>query len=267
MTAKKEKAKKKKDSPGESFRTLIWALAIALIIRTFFFQAFRIPSGSMEDTLVEGDFLLVDKLTFGAKIPGLDARFPGFREPKRGDIIVFKDPRTNRDYIKRCIATEGELIEIVDNAVFINEQPLDEPYKAIKPRPFDVRHTINPHRVSNGSVFMMGDNRNNSEDSRYWGDLNRDKIVGRAFVLYWSTDPSKAPQWVRDMDETWVKGLLQLFLGRPRISRFGQWLAKDYTETYEAGFAEPRAAVDSEDTPAAALAAGGTVALGGASAR
>ena len=125
-----------KTESRESFRTIFWALVIAIVIRTFFVQAFRIPSGSMEDTLLIGDFLLVDKITFGARVPGTQFRLPGFREPRQGDIIVFKDPNTNRDFIKRCIAIGGETISIDDNQVSVNAEPLDEPYKYLKPVPF-----------------------------------------------------------------------------------------------------------------------------------
>jgi signal peptidase I len=228
----------KRSSHGENFKTLLVAIGIALFIRTFLIQAFRIPSGSMEDTLLVGDFLLVDKITYGAKVPGTNWRLPGFRDPRRGDIIVFKDPRTNRDYIKRCIATGGETIQLVDNVVSIDGKVLDEPYKAIKPVPGPVRDDFGPKTIREGALFMMGDNRNNSQDSRYWNELDEHRVVGRAFVLYWSSDPDRSPSWVRSMSETPVKGFLSLLLGRPRISRVGTWLAKDFRPTYEKGFVQ-----------------------------
>jgi signal peptidase I len=268
-TAKRKSGKKRSGGFAENTRTIVYALLIALVIRTFLIQAFRIPSGSMEDTLLIGDFLLVDKITYGALIPGTQLRLPGFREPRRGDIMVFKDPRTNRDFIKRCIGEEGDAIHLEANEVFIDGQPLREPYKAEKPNPgldlswfpntgpgsdqllharsfptdFQFLHRMGAVRedgfvVPPDHVFMMGDNRNNSQDSRVWGPLQKNRIVGRAFVLYWSTDPDKAPAWVRDMPETWVKGFFQLFLGRPRITRVGTWLARDYREGYRAGFGD-----------------------------
>ncbi|MFN8178686.1 MAG: signal peptidase I [bacterium] len=232
-----DRATKRGQSGGfdETFKTIVIALAIALLIRTFLAQAFRIPSGSMEDTLLVGDFLLVDKVTYGAKVPFTDFRLPGLRDPRRGDIIVFKDPRTNRDYIKRCVAVGGENLLIRDNQVFINGKPLDEPYKALKPVPGPARSNFGPLRIPGKDLFMMGDNRNNSQDSRYWNALTPDRVVGRAFVLYWSTDPDRAPSWVQSMPETWVKGLLQLILGRPRITRVGRWLAKDWRPVYAKG--------------------------------
>jgi signal peptidase I len=260
-----------KGGSGESVRTIVYALVIALFIRTFLVQAFRIPSGSMEDTLLIGDFLLVDKVTFGARVPGTHWRLPGLRKPRRGDIIVFKDPRTDRDFIKRCIGQGDETLDVVANEVYIDGKPLDEPYKHIGPNGgFDLsyfpyrgaarqqlfpwvaaerarageRPDEPPHgyHVPAGEIFMMGDNRNNSQDSRVWGPLTPDRVVGRAFVLYWSTDPDRAPQWVRNLPENWVKGFFQLFLGRPRITRVGRWLATNYTETYEKGWAAARPA-------------------------
>lgn len=233
----KAASKAKPETFGDNVRTILFAVFIALVIRTFFIQAFRIPSGSMEDSLLVGDFLLVDKITYGAKIPFTEIRLPGLRDPRRGDIIVFKDPRTNRDFIKRCIATGGETLELRSNVVSINGKTLEEPYKAIKPVPGPVRENFGPYVVRDNALFMMGDNRNNSQDSRYWDALDPNRIVGRAFVLYWSSDPEGSPAWVRDMDETPLKGFLSLFLGRPRIRRVGTWLAKDFTPIYNQGFA------------------------------
>jgi signal peptidase I len=231
------KAAPRRSRNQETLKTAVFALLIALFIRTFFVQAFRIPSGSMEDTLLIGDFLLVDKITYGAKIPFTSWRFPGFREARRGDIIVFKDPTKNRDYIKRCVAVGGETIEVKKNDVFIDGKAIPEPYKALKYVPGPTRENYPPRRIEDGRLFMMGDNRNNSQDSRYWNALDSRRVVGRAFVLYWSTDPERAPRWVRNMSESWVKGFLQLFLGRPRISRFGKWIATDYSDLYEEALA------------------------------
>jgi signal peptidase I len=243
---------------GETLKTAVIALLIALLIRTFLVQAFRIPSGSMEDTLLVGDFLLVDKITYGARVPGTDFRLPGLREPRRGDILVFKDPRTNRDYIKRCIAVGGENILIREDEVYIDGQPLEEPYKVLKPYPGPSRRNFGPLEVPDKSLFMMGDNRNNSQDSRYWNALDPDRVVGRAFVLYWSTDPARAPAFVRDMSEDWVKGLLQLVLGRPRVRRVGTWLAHDWTDVYARGMAATKEIPGLPGEAAAAPASGDT---------
>jgi signal peptidase I len=237
MASGKDKKKGRKRSPSGGFldsaKTVVYALAVAMVIRTFFFQAFRIPSGSMEDTLLVGDFLLVDKLTYGAKVPFTDLRLPGFREPRKGDILVFKEWNANRDYIKRCVGVGGDTLEVRDNGVVIDGTPLKEPYRAEKPSPALGRVVRNygPVTIPEGTIFMMGDNRNNSADSRerHHGPLDLDRVVGRAFVIYWSSEP---PQWLRRMPDSWLSGLLQLFVGKPRITRVGDWLAKDYTDTY-----------------------------------
>jgi signal peptidase I len=235
---KKKGKKRAKGGFWESTKTVVYALAVALVIRTFFFQAFRIPSGSMEDTLLVGDFLLVDKLTYGAKIPFTDLRLPGFREPRKGDIIVFKEWNANRDYIKRCVGVGGDTLEVRDNGVVIDGVPLDEPYHVEKPSPALARVVRNygPVTIPEHTLFMMGDNRNNSADSRerHHGPLDLDRVVGRAFVIYWSCEP---PRWLMNMQDSWLAGLLQLFVGKPRFTRIGSWLAKDYTETY--GLPEP----------------------------
>jgi signal peptidase I len=254
-------ARKKRSGFRENVQTIGVAIIIALLIRAFLVQAFRIPSGSMEDSLLIGDYLLVDKITYGAKIPGTNWRLPGFREPARGDIIVFKDPHTNRDFIKRCIAVGGETIEVADNEVRIDGHPLEEPYKCLKPPVSPgILTDFGPYRVGPDSLFMMGDNRNHSEDSRYWGvhpsqryrvrpgggrtgmALARDRVVGRAFILYWSSDTETGPKWLQSLSsESALRGFLEMFLCRPRLRRLGTWLAKDYSDVYEAGVAEAAA--------------------------
>lgn len=265
-----DRAKRTQSGFGETVKTVVVALTIALLLRTFLVQAFRIPSGSMEDTLLVGDFLLVDKVTYGARVPFTDWRLPGLRDPRRGDILVFKDPRTNRDYIKRCVAVGGETIFIRDDHVFINSKPLEEPYKVLKHYPGPTRSNFGPLQVPGKSLFMMGDNRNNSQDSRYWNALTPDRVVGRAFVLYWSTDPNRAPEFVQEMSENWVKGLLQLVLGRPRITRVGTWLARDWRPVYAKGmdttggdglpFSAAAATPSSEDSAAPADTSGAATA-------
>lgn len=233
----KQVDRKPRSTFGENVKTILIAVLIAIFIRTFFVQAFRIPSGSMEDTLLVGDFLLVDKITYGAKFPGTSWRLPGLRKPRRGDILVFKDPRTNRDFIKRCIAVGGETIEVRSNEVFIDGMPLHEPYKVLKWVPGIVRENYGPRRIPAGTLFMMGDNRNNSQDSRYWNELALERVVGRAFVLYWSSNTEKAPGWLERVPDSPIplRGILSLFLGRPRLTRIGTWLAKDYSGVYREG--------------------------------
>jgi len=193
----------------KSFGRWIWdwakSIAVALVVwfflRTFLVEAFRIPSGSMENTLLIGDFLFVNKLDFGPKIPFTDTRLPGLRQPGPGDVIVFQypeDPR--RDYIKRCVATGGMVVEVKDKDLFVDGKKRVEPYvkhidASIHPGSADPRDNFGPYTVPPGNLFMMGDNRDNSNDSRFWGPVPMNLVKGRAMFLYWSWDPDK--KWPR----------------------------------------------------------------------
>lgn len=154
----------------ETFQSVVIALILALIIRTFIFQPFYIPSRSMVPTLVPGDRILVTKFNYW------------FSQPKRGDVIVFKYPvNPDKDFVKRIIALGGETLSIRNNNVYINGEKLEEPYlkKGIVTRDFG------PVTVPEDSVFVMGDNRPDSRDSRYWGALDKDLIIGKAVVRFW----------------------------------------------------------------------------------
>ena len=188
----------------EYVEAALWALVLTLFLRAFVIQAFRIPSASMQDTLLIGDFLFVNKFEYGPKIPFTHIRLPGLRPPRRGDVIVFQFPQDpSKDYIKRCIATGGETIEVREKQVRVNGVALNEPYAihgdpAVHPAGYDYRDYFGPYTVGKGQLFMMGDNRDNSNDSRYWGPLDLDLIKGRAMFLYWSWDPERNwPRWNR----------------------------------------------------------------------
>lgn len=182
------------------------ALLLALFIRTFIIQAFKIPSGSMENTLLIGDHILVAKFSYGIHIPNEILftnikLFPDYRlfptTPERGDIIVFKYPKNERrDYIKRVIGLPGETLEIRRQKVYINDKLLDDAYsihqEAPGSEPYPPRDDFGPVIVPEGHIFMMGDNRENSQDSRYWGFLDIDKVKGKAVVIYWSWDGRKS---------------------------------------------------------------------------
>jgi len=177
---------KKKSLLREYAEALLLALLLALFIRTFIVQAFRIPSGSMIPTLLVGDQILVDKLVYK------------FRKPERGDIIVFKFPKDEtRDFIKRLIGLPGDKLEVRNRIVYINDKTLDETayayHESSRPGTFhsDLRDNFGPVLIPEKKYFMMGDNRENSQDSRFWGFLDEDKIVGRAFIIYWSRDISR----------------------------------------------------------------------------
>lgn len=191
----------------EYAEALFFAVILTVFIRTFVIQAFRIPSGSMENTLLVGDYLFVNKFLYGAKVPFTDWSLPAIRQPKRGDVIVFKFPEdTKKDFIKRCIGTPGDKLEIKDKVVYVNDQPLDEPYvklddSRILPRAYTSqgifpdgggnKDNYGPVTVPPGHLFMMGDNRDHSDDSRYWGFMNTDLIKGKAIFIYFSTDIDK----------------------------------------------------------------------------
>lgn len=265
--------KVKKSKSREFLDALVYAAVVAFIIKILFFEAFRIPTGSMERTLLVGDFLLVTKFTYGAttprNIPFTDIRIPyfqlpGFKDPQRGDIIVFDFPGDRDDleskevvnYIKRCVAIPGDTIQIIDKKLYVNGQispnpthsqfdNVKRPQSFVNPRMFPkgsswnedwygpIRvpkkgdkikidssnyegwkmfvmkegHTIKlnsdrkvlvddkelpggEYTVDRDYLFMMGDNRNNSLDSRFWGFMPVENIVGEALLIYWSWDPS-----------------------------------------------------------------------------
>lgn len=185
--------KSKKELFWEYTKAIVTALLLALFIRAYFIQAFKIPSGSMIPTLLVGDHILVNKFIYGTPLPFSDKRVLIFRKPQRGDIIVFKYPEDpSRDFIKRVIAVEGDMVESRDKKVYVNGKQIDEPYaqhtdNAVRPGG-DPRDNFGPFIVPKGKYFMMGDNRDQSYDSRYWGYVDMKNIRGKALVIYWSWD-------------------------------------------------------------------------------
>lgn len=192
--------KDRKRQIWEYAKAIITALLLALLIRAYIVQAFKIPSGSMVPTLLVGDHLLVNKFIYGTKVPFSDNRILVLRKPQRGDIIVFKYPEDpKRDFIKRVIGTEGDILEERDKIVYVNGHAVEEPYiihadKMIRPKGNDPRDNFGPLQVPKDKVFVMGDNRDQSYDSRYWGFVDIDEIRGKALIIYWSWDISK---WLR----------------------------------------------------------------------
>jgi signal peptidase I len=185
-----------KSTAREYFESIVIAVILALFVRTWVVQAFKIPTGSMENNLLIGDHLLVNKFVFGPQSKIGQAVLP-VRDIRRQDIVVFKYPdEPERDFIKRVIGLPGETIELRNKKVFVNGQPLDEPYVhfleashlAAEVTSFDVRERYGPVTVPPGQYFVMGDNRDNSQDSRYWGFLPRHYIKGKALLIYWSYD-------------------------------------------------------------------------------
>jgi signal peptidase I len=193
--------KKPKTLLREYLDTAIYAVVLTLLLRVFVVQAFRIPSESMVPTLQVGDFLFVNKFEYGAKIPFTHLRLPGFTKPHPGDVIVFQYPQDpSRDYIKRCVATGGETVEVKDKNLYVEGRPMEEPYTqhsdaVVRPASLDPRDNFGPYTVPPGNLFMMGDNRDNSNDSRYWGPVDFDLVRGKAMFIYWSWDGDR--NWPR----------------------------------------------------------------------
>ena len=192
--ANREFVSNRKSTAREYFESICVAVILALFVRTFVVQAFKIPTGSMENNLLIGDHLLVNKFVFAPTLTGLEEAVLPVDSIRRGDIIVFKYPEEpERDFIKRVIGLPGETIELRKKRVYIDESLLDEPYVRFLVPPgddegeeFDLRVRYGPVTVPEGHYFMMGDNRDNSEDSRYWGFLPQEYVKGRALFVYFS---------------------------------------------------------------------------------
>ncbi|MBE41423.1 MAG: signal peptidase I [Acidobacteria bacterium] len=185
-----------KSTLREYFESIVVAVILALFIRTFVVQAFKIPTGSMEQNLLIGDHLLVNKFVFSPTATDAERGLLPVTSINRGDVIVFKYPEDpERDFIKRVIGLPGDVVEVRHKRVYIDGRPLDEPYvyylrpPSAAASPFgvaDLREQYGPVTVPPSEYFVMGDNRDNSQDSRYWGFLPRDLVKGRALIIYWS---------------------------------------------------------------------------------
>lgn len=189
---------KKKSSLRENIEAVIIAIIIAMFIRTFIIQAFKIPSGSMLETLQIGDHILVNKFIYGVKIPFTDGKvlFP-VKDPVKEDIVVFEYPEDpSKDFIKRVVATGGDTVEIVNKQLYVNDKPVKkEPYAEFKsdrilPAIISPRDNLKKFTVPENQLFVMGDNRDNSHDSRFWGFVDLKAVKGKAFIIYWSWNKS-----------------------------------------------------------------------------
>jgi signal peptidase I len=179
---------KKKSAIRDWVESIIVAFLLALVIRTFLIQAFKIPTGSMRMTLIEGDLILVNKFIYGAKIPFTNLRLPALRPPKRGDVIVFVYPEDRKkDFIKRLIGLPGETVEIKGGSIYVNGKSAQEPV-------FNQIYYYNRGDfgaegqrivIPKDSYFVLGDNSASSKDSRFWGFVPKDNLLGKALIIYW----------------------------------------------------------------------------------
>jgi signal peptidase I len=224
----------KKSVFREYLESIVVAVILALFIRTFAVQAFKIPTGSMEPNLLIGDHLLVNKLVYSPSSGPLEDTLLGKRPIQRGHVVVFKFPEDpTRDFIKRVIGLPGETIEIKDKRVYVNGKVIEEPYAHFIPvplRPDDPEYGVRSGGdedltvkmaakvVPEGQLFVMGDNRDNSRDSRYWGFLPIDQVKGRALLVYWSYEATREEYHTDGVGE-WLKSTLSAF-GRTRWKRF-----------------------------------------------
>ncbi|MDR0826557.1 MAG: signal peptidase I [Desulfovibrio sp.] len=183
----------------EYVKILVAALIIAVLLRSFIIQPFIIPSESMINTLQVGDRLFVNKFSYGIHLPFVVKEIFSTGEPELGDIVVFPFPQNkSEDYIKRVVGIPGDKLEMRDKKLFRNGLPLEEPYAIHTGRDIDpYRDNFLPKTVPPGKVFVLGDNRDNSRDSRYWGFVDKDEIHGRAFIIYWSSINLTDIKWDR----------------------------------------------------------------------
>lgn len=198
--SKKEKTQKK-SALRENVEAILLAVVLALFIRTFVVQAFKIPSGSMLETLQIGDHILVNKFSYGIRLPFSHIMLARFGFPDRGDIVVFEFPEDpDKDFIKRVIGLPGDVVEIKDKHLYVNGKPAEyaqAEYKdsVVIPAHIQPRDNMSPLTVPQDKIFVMGDNRDHSYDSRFWGCVDFTALRGKAFMIYWSWDHQAS--WVR----------------------------------------------------------------------
>jgi len=178
----------------EYLEPIVIAILIALFVRAFIVQAFKIPSSSMEPTLLVGDHILVNKFIYGVRIPYTNTKLFEFKEPKRGEVVVFIYPKDrSKDFIKRVIGTEGEKIEIIRSKIYVNDKLVADPWghyseKSDWTKFLQAPEKFGPVVVPEDSLFVLGDNRDNSQDSRFWGFVHVNAVKGKAFIIYFSWD-------------------------------------------------------------------------------
>lgn len=194
----------KKSKVREYVEAIVIAVVIALFVRTFIVQAFKIPSGSMIPTLEIGDHILVNKFAYGIKVPFERSTLIPISDPKRGDIVVFLYPLDkSKDFIKRVVGVAGDTVQMKDKKIYLNGRRYEDPHAVytdpIQPGSGDPKDNFGPVKVPAGSLFVMGDNRDHSSDSRYWGFVDLKDVMGKAFIIYvsWDSDDGLKVRWNR----------------------------------------------------------------------
>lgn len=192
----------------ENIKALLLAVILALVVKTSVVEAYQVPTGSMEDTILIGDFLTCNKFIYGARIPLTNMRLPAIRDIRPGDVVVFRFLyASDTNFVKRCVAGPGQVIEIKDKILYVDGEKFPDPEglkytRPLAPRPpgGNSRDNFGPYQVPEDHYFMMGDNRDNSYDSRYWGPVHKDFILGKAMVIHWSwaEDPNAPEVTVSD---------------------------------------------------------------------
>ncbi len=227
------KRAKPKSELGQYLYSILTVVGLFLVIRTSVVQAFYIPSSSMEDTLLVGDYLLANKFVYGVPVdvPLTSIslfRLPALREPQPGDIVIFRSPQDEgRDLIKRCVAIGGQQVEIVNKVLYVDGEPMQDPPlakhtdRAYYPRELNPRDNFGPYIVPEGHFFMMGDNRDNSSDSRYFRAVPKRLIKGKAMNIYWSWEPDTRGPYYRGL--TSLPAVVASFVWRlPSRVRYGR---------------------------------------------
>jgi signal peptidase I len=193
----------------EYTEALVVAIILAILIRALFVQAFKIPSGSMEPTLLIGDHILVNKLVYGVRVPFTDKRWPTIFKPERGDVIVFVYPEDRtKDFIKRVVAVGGDTVEIRNKRLYVNGQESPMPQarfysNVMMPGDISPRDNLAPTKVPDDFLFVLGDNRDFSHDSRFWGFVPVEDVKGKAFMIYYSSQDFPDVRWGRILN--WIR--------------------------------------------------------------
>ena len=220
----------------EFLKSAVVVIGASILVRSTVVQAYHVTSGSMEDTILTGDFVIADKITYGTQVPDRlpffetkvpSVRLPGFTDPEPGALVIIESPEDeSKDLFKRCIAVAGQTIEIRNKVIYIDGSPFDNPPGVkntdprVLPARFIARDNYAPYKVPEGHIFVVGDNRDNSRDSRHWGLLPSHMVVGRAFGVYWSCEPAPRPSSALAV----AGGNVPNAFSRVRWERLGEWV-------------------------------------------